>query len=222
MARPTVADSKEAERLLMWAIAHSKYELVFGGPACTLELLASNLVIPPGSGKSYGMYLATDADFPPAVGMPEDAKTICATVIMWGGAGLDVNASRAHTIVLDTAAAETIGLSRGIVSLIPLQGLAQELGVPFDGTPLPAFCDNESTTAFALNATSIKRAAYILRRIWFVRQAIEAGYVNVIHLSGSNMVADVLTKYLHGPIFWKHMIILMGGLPPDMKTPPEA
>ena len=168
------------------------------------------------------MYLATDADFPSAIGMPEDAKTICAMVVMWGGAGLDVQASRAHTIVLDTAAAETIGLSRGIVALIPLQGLAQELGVPFDGSPLPAFCDNESTTAFALNATSIKRAAYILRRIWFVRQAIEAGYVVVSHLAGARMIADVLTKYLHGPDFWKHMIVLMGGLPPGMKLPPET
>ena len=84
-----------------------------------------------------------------------------------------------------------------------IRGLMQELGVALDG-PSPVWNDNESAVKMCADAGSLKRSAYILRRIHFVIELVRSGEFTIKHQPGKKMPADSLTKHLAATVQWLH------------------
>ena len=100
---------------------------------------------------------------------------------------------------LESRAAGSI--STLIAAAVPIVGLMQECGIVPDG-PIPVWNDNESAVNMCSDASSLKRSAYILRRIHFVIELVKSGQFLVKHCSGKKMPADALTKHLPAHVQW--------------------
>ena len=83
---------------------------------------------------------------------------------------------------------------------VSLRMVLRALRVPIEmATPL--YVDNESAVAVALSDSSMKRSLYLVRRIWYLQELVEAGEILPVSCEGKYNLADQLTK-LHG--FTKH------------------
>ncbi len=58
--------------------------------------------------------------------------------------------------------------------------------------------------------TTPKRSKHMLPKLTYVRSQTLSGAVRLEHMGTTEMTADVLSKPLHGEIFFKHITGLMG------------
>ena len=75
------------------------------------------------------------------------------------------------------------------------------MGVPIHG-PSPVWNDNDSAVKMCADAGSLKRSAYVLRRIHYVIELVRSGEYIIKHASGKKMPADALTKHLAAHLQW--------------------
>ena len=62
--------------------------------------------------------------------------------------------------------------------------------------PVRVWCDNEAAVLAANDATSIKRLAYIARRVRFMQELVTRGICRLLDISGKENPADSLTKHI--------------------------
>lgn len=58
------------------------------------------------------------------------------------------------------------------------------------------FCDNKSVIQLATNPASNERTKHVDIDCHFIRQHVNFGFLNLIHLPSNQQLADVLTKAL--------------------------
>jgi hypothetical protein len=62
--------------------------------------------------------------------------------------------------------------------------------------PVRMWCDNDAAVLAGSDATSIKRLAYIARRVRFLQELVVRGIVRMLDLPGTANPADMFTKHL--------------------------
>jgi hypothetical protein len=104
--------------------------------------------------------------------------------------------------------AEIVAMDSLVMKVIQLRELMQDLGYKQATTKI--YQDNKSAIIIASKGFSnVGKVKYINNRYYFIKQFIDSGEIQVIHLPTEDMVADILTKPLQGNQFQKLCSALM-------------
>ena len=108
------------------------------------------------------------------------------------------------TVSLSSAESETNAATDATCDIIWFRNILKELGFP-QYEPTPLFSDNASmiTLATAYSGNH-KRVRHFMSKINFMIQQVQDSMVELIHLAGDNMPADILTKPLGPTTHKKH------------------
>ncbi|KMQ85156.1 polyprotein gag pol of ty1 copia retrotransposon [Lasius niger] len=100
-------------------------------------------------------------------------------------------------VALSSTEAEYIGLASGAKEGIYLRNLINELYGKL--VPVTLHNDNQSAQRLASHKIFHPRTKHIDVRHHYIREVTETGAIKLEYLSTNEMVADILTKPLHGP-----------------------
>ena len=115
---------------------------------------------------------------------------------MIAGACFDSASRRQHSTAVDTAAAELFAASSAAALICHLTGVVCFLSFGVLGTQaVRLWCDNAAAVMVTKDATSIKRLAYIARRIRFMQELQVRGVIFILDIDGKANPADALTKH---------------------------
>jgi hypothetical protein len=153
--------------------------------------------------KSY-----SDADF---AGDVLSRHSTSGVVCMHMGGPVSWSSQRQKSIALSTTEAEFVAASEATKEVIWLSRLLNE--ITSITTPL-LFVDNMSAIKLIKNPVFHKRSKHIEVRHFFVREKVAEGVLTVEHISGTEQIADILTKPLPRATFVKlrDMLILRGSV----------
>jgi len=129
-------------------------------------------------------------------------------VISLGGGPIDVASTKQKINTKSSSEAELIGLSDKASQVIWCREflIAQGHILP----PATIFQDNQSTIALSTKgAASSDRTRHVSIRHFWTKDRIESGDIEIIYLPTTEMVADILTKPLHGELFVKLRDLLL-------------
>ena len=62
--------------------------------------------------------------------------------------------------------------------------------------PIPLYIDNEPAVNLAQNPISSSKSDHINRKYHKVREQAELGFIEIVHVPGSQQIADIFTKPL--------------------------
>ena len=128
------------------------------------------------------------------------------------GGSFEAVSRRQHSVALDTAAAELFAASTAAAHLINITGVLRFLSFGVLGNdPVPMWCDNEACCLVTRDASSLKRLAYIARRVRFIQELEARRVISIQNIEGIKNPADVLTKYLGKPDYIRYTSRLYNG-----------
>lgn len=146
----------------------------------------------------------TDADFARDV---VTRRSTTGYVFRIGNGAITWRSQRQPTVALSTTEAEFMAISDGIKESIWLRQLLKDIGYEqTDATKL--MVDNISAIRLVQNPEMHHRTKHIDVRLFFVREVYEQKTVDVIHVSSSNQLADMLTKPLASALFQSNVMRL--------------
>lgn len=136
-----------------------------------------------------------------------DRKSYTGYCFLWANSPISWESKKQRSVALSTNEAEYMGMAEATKEAIFLRNLMLEIGV-VQG-PLLIYNDNQGALKLSENPVFHNRSKHIDMRYHFLRDKVKVGTVTFKHISTNRMIADILTKGLHGP---KHQefITLMG------------
>jgi Reverse transcriptase (RNA-dependent DNA polymerase) len=139
-----------------------------------------------------------DASF----GLYEDGKSVTGVVIMIGNAIICVKSGKQKILTRSSTESELVGISDALSLILWSREYLLSSGIDI-GTAI-VFQDNKSTIFLANKGRSTsERSRHIKIRHFFVSHYIDAIDIKSEYLPTAEMIADVLTKPLHGVLFTK-------------------
>jgi hypothetical protein len=136
----------------------------------------------------------TDADW---AGDIDDRRSTTGYTFIVGGGSVTWNSRKQQTVALSTTEAEYMSLAEAAKEATWIRTFLFELGFgPVENVATRIYSDNQGCIALSKKPTYHSRTKHIDVRYHFIRDAIENGTFDVIHISTDDMVADVLTKGL--------------------------
>jgi hypothetical protein len=136
--------------------------------------------------------------------------------ITLGGGPISTGSKKQKLTTKSSTEAELVGLSDSISQGIWMRGFLEGQGYPVK--PVKVFQDNLSTIALAKKGKSTSaRTRHIAIRYFFVKDRIDEGELEVLHLRTHLMVADGLSKPLQGEAFRTSREMMMGMVPASRK-----
>jgi hypothetical protein len=105
--------------------------------------------------------------------------------------------------------AEIIALCEALKTCLWLRTLLAELRIT-ELQEIVVYQDNQSAMLLGTVNTTPKRSKHMLPKLTYVRSQTLSGAVRLEHMGTTEMTADVLSKPLHGELFYKHITGLMG------------
>lgn len=141
---------------------------------------------------SRDIEIFTDADW---VGSTSDRRSTSGyCTYVWGN--LATWQSKKQSVVSrSNAEAEFRAIAHGICEGIWLRRLLEELGVSNKKT-MKMFCDNQSAISIARNPVHHDRTKHVEIDRHFIKEKIEGGIIELLHVPTSLQTADILTKAL--------------------------
>jgi hypothetical protein len=109
------------------------------------------------------------------------------------GEPISWSSQRQRSVALSTTEAELIAASEAAKEVIWLSRLLKEITTV---TTSVLYVDNLSTVKLIKNPVYHKRSKHIEVRHFFVREKVADGVLNIEHVSGTEQLADILTKPL--------------------------
>jgi hypothetical protein len=97
------------------------------------------------------------------------------------------------SVSLSSAEAEYFGAMMAARDLIFVRDLLTELAIPLEG-PSVMWSDSKSAVDMSRDPVAFKMTKHILRAAEFLRDLVARLVIEVRHLSGRVMIADLLTK----------------------------
>jgi hypothetical protein len=179
-------------------LAHHPYPIHQGDVLCRDLELSSPFKLPHGGhGSEFGLYYLADASVPGITGI----------IGMIAGASFDNVSQTQHCKQGESHTTEVHAAGTARNRLGYTRGLAQEYHIPqMDATPM---CLDSSTTIFAsLDDSAVKRALWLRNRIWVLRQGVRMKEFAPFKIPEADNAADVHTKYLPFPKWWKHVCFM--------------
>ena len=133
----------------------------------------------------------TDSDW----AMSDNRKSVSGFLVECGGGAVTWSSKQQAVIALSSCEAEYISCTHCARQIIWLRTLFYELGHP-QTKPTTLYCDNQGTVACTHDPHSHSRMKHIDIRAHFIRDCVNRGVINVIHIPGAQNPADLLTKPL--------------------------
>ena len=105
--------------------------------------------------------------------------------------------------------AEIIAMCEALKTCMWLRELVRELHIT-DLREVVVYQDNQSAITLSTTQTTPKRSKHMLPKLTYVRSLELSRAVRLEYLSTTEMTADVLSKPLHGEIYYQHVDNMMG------------
>jgi hypothetical protein len=175
---PTAEDQKKLDRVLSYLLFSRHHNFILRiGTECQLHAYVDS---------SFGVY--------------EDGKSVTGIVIMLGKATIYVKSGKQKIVTRSSTEAELIGMSDSLSQILWTREYLTAAGLIIG--PAIIHQDNQSTIFLAKKGKSTsERSRHIKIRHFFVSHYIEAKEIEVHYLPTGEMIADMLTKPLHGSLF---------------------
>jgi hypothetical protein len=141
-------------------------------------------------------------------GVHSDCKSHSGMIVTMGGAPIDTKSTKQRINTKSSAEAELIALSDMSSRAIWCREflIAQGYTMP----PARVYQDNMSTIALATKgAGSSDRTRHVAIRYFWMKDRVDSGDIEVVYKPTADMVADILTKPLHGELFTRLRRLLL-------------
>ena len=156
-------------------------------------------------GRTIQINAYVDASF----GTYIDMKSVTGVVIQIGGATVYVKSAKQKIVTRSSTEAELVGLSDALSQVLWTREMLIHQGVPVG--PAVIYQDNQSTICLANKGRSTsERTRHVKIRYFFISHYVETNEVAIAYLPTGQMVADILTKPLHGALFERLRLKLVG------------
>ena len=183
---PTEEDAKKLNRILGFLLRTQHQQLILK------------------TGNKLRLRAYVDASF----GVYTDGKSVTGIVLMLGDATIYVKSSKQKIVTRSLTESELVGISDALSQILWTREFLIRQGLTIG--PAVVYQDNQSTIFLAKKGRSTsERSRHIKIRYFFV---IEAKEIEVEYLPTAEMIADILTKPLHGSLFLKFAAKMTGTL----------
>lgn len=140
-------------------------------------------------------------------GMGDTRKSISGFIVTMGDSPLSWSSKQQAVVALSSCEAEYLASTHCAREVLWFRNLFAELGFPqYDPTTI--FCDNQGTVACTHDPHSHSKMKHISIREHFIRDCILKRQIDVIHVAGTDNVADLLTKPLHRTMHMRWISLL--------------
>lgn len=152
-----------------------------------------------GNGRNIEFSIYTDATW----GTEENRSSFMGYIVMHNNGPISWASQRQKSTAQSTLEAEIIAANEGAKEAAYMEKIWKDIGYE-EYTPI-LYCDNYSATLFAKDSRFHNRAKHIEIRYLYIRNdMIARNRIRIQHLPGKEMIADILTKQLPEPSFYKH------------------
>ena len=128
-------------------------------------------------------------------------------VLMLGDATRYVKSSKQKIVTRTSTESELVGISDALSQILWMREFLIRQGLSIG--PAAVHQDNQSTIFLANKGRSTsERRRHIKIRYFFVAHYVEAKEIEIEYLPTADMIADILTKPLHGSLFLKFAAIM--------------
>ena len=150
----------------------------------------------------------SDADW---AGDLNDRKSTSGYVFILGGAAISWKSRKQSCVALSTAEAEYMALASTAQEAMWMKRLIHEFESMKEGnmSPVKIYEDNQSAICIAKSQQQHGRSKHIDIKFHFTREQVELKNIQLVYCKSRDMIADVFTKPLSGPLF-KRMCVMMG------------
>jgi hypothetical protein len=125
---------------------------------------------------------------------PDDGTSRTGIIITMSGGPICWRSSKQKIVTLSSTEAELVALTEGSNYVLWLRNVMSDLQLT-DRGPTVVYQDNMSTLALVRNdKTKQQRTRHLNVKYFAIRERVRERYINLIHLNGSDMIADILTK----------------------------
>ena len=154
--------------------------------------------------KSLLVHAFADADYG---GDLETRRSTTGYVFMAFGGPIAWKSRRQPTVALSTTEAEYMATSDATRQAMWIRQILQDLD--FDQKqPLVIYNDNTGSVALSRNPVHHDRTKHIAIRHHFIREQVELGTVEILHIPSGENIADILTKPLARELFERLRLLL--------------
>ncbi|KAM0003914.1 putative RNA-directed DNA polymerase [Helianthus debilis subsp. tardiflorus] len=128
-------------------------------------------------------------------GVHNAGRSTTAYILYLGSNIISWRSSRQKTVSRSSTEAEYKAVANAAAEISWVQNLLQELGIKHTHIP-QLFCDNTGATYLCANPVYHSKMKHVALDYHFVREQVNAGKLQVMHISSKDQLADVLTKPL--------------------------
>ena len=187
---PTLEDQSKLDRILGYLQSTSDQKL-------TLRV-GAEVVLRAYVDSSFGTY--------------DDCKSVTGIVIMLGNAPVYFKSSKQKIVTRSSTEAELVGISDALSQILWTREFTMAQGIPLG--PAILYQDNKSTIFLAEKGRSTsERTRHIKIRYFFIAHYIASHEIVVEYMPTKLMLADILTKALHGTLFTDMRDAITGNTP---------
>ncbi len=126
-------------------------------------------------------------------GNSEDRKSTFGYLIKVGDAPISWQSKKQQTVATSSTEAEYMAMKETAKEIIWLRRLFSDLGHPQNG-PTMLYEDNTGALELAYNPVHHNRTKHIDITYHFIREKVQAGEIEITHVSTNQQAADLLTK----------------------------
>ena len=135
-----------------------------------------------------------------AYGIDEGFKSRSGIVISYGGAPVYAKSGKQTIVTKSSAEAELVSLCDGVGTLLACRNFVEGLGVSL--SPSVVHEDNQAVLELVkADGPYNMRTRHMSIKLFFIKQFVDKGILNVVYCNTDVMLADLLTKALTGPKF---------------------
>jgi hypothetical protein len=139
----------------------------------------------------------------------QDAKSVSGIVLMLGEAVIYVKSSKQKIVTRSSTESELVAISDSLSQVLWTREYIIAAGI--DVGPVVLYQDNKSTIFLANKGRSTsERTRHIKIRYFFIHHYIDAKEIVLEYMPTTSMLADIMTKPLHGALFEKLCDALTG------------